>query len=385
MDFERLISRRCLPMKPSGIRKIFELASSMTDPIDLSIGQPDFDVPEAIKQAAIDAITSGRNGYTMTVGIPPLRERLRQRLRQEFNWQVGPETGSDVIVTSGTSGGLMLTYLALADAGDEVIVPDPYFLCYPEMAKMVGATAVYCDTYPDFRMTAERVEPLMTQRTRFVVINSPGNPSGVTLSLAEIRDLVDLCTSRGVLLVSDEIYDEFTYPEGRESDGSYASPGSLTQDVLILRGFSKSHGMTGWRIGYAAGPTVILNEMAKLQQYSFVCAPSMVQHAALPALDVDMSAHVQAYARRRDLVYERLAPLTDLVQPTGAFYAFPRIPERLGLTGDQFVRKAIERNVLVIPGSVFSRRDTHFRISYAVSEDRLRQGLDVLADLLAGR
>lgn len=381
IDLEALLSERMQAMEPSGIRRVFELASKMRDPVNFSIGQPDFDVPEPIKQAAIDAIRAGRNGYTITQGIAELRAAVAPKLSGEFGWEIGPGLECDVLITNGTSAGLLLAYTALADPGDEIIIPDPYFVSYPQVAAMVGAVVRYCDTYPDFRMTAARLEPLLTDRTKFVVLNSPGNPSGVVLSSDELREIVDLCESRGVLLLSDEIYDEFTYGDGREA-GVFPTPARFSNQMLVLRGFSKTWGMTGWRLGYAVGPSRLIREMTKVNQYSFVCAPHMVQHAGVVALRTDMSSYVAAYERKRDMVVEALGGLTEIAHPAGAFYAFPRVPQHLSLTGDAFFRKALERNVLVIPGNIFSQRDTHFRISYAVDDARLARGLEILAALM---
>lgn len=381
IDIEALLSERMQAMEPSGIRRVFELASKMRDPVNFSIGQPDFDVPEPIKQAAIDAIRAGRNGYTITQGIAELRAAVVLKLSGEFGWEIGPGLECDVLITNGTSAGLLLAYTALADPGDEIIIPDPYFVSYPQVAAMVGAVVRYCDTYPDFRMTAARLEPLLTDRTKFVVLNSPGNPSGVVLSSDELREIVDLCESRGVLLLSDEIYDEFTYADGREA-GVFPTPARFSNQMLVLRGFSKTWGMTGWRLGYAVGPSRLIREMTKVNQYSFVCAPHMVQHAGVVALRTDMSSYVASYERKRDIVVEALGGLTEIAHPAGAFYAFPRVPQHLGLTGDAFFRKALERNVLVIPGNIFSQRDTHFRISYAVDDARLARGLEILAALM---
>lgn len=381
INIEALLSARMEAMEPSGIRCVFEMAAKMKDPINFSIGQPDFDVPEPVKRAAIDAINAGRNGYTITQGIPELRGAIAAKLSAELGWEIGPDSDCDVLITNGTSAGLLLAYAALAEPGDEIIIPDPYFVSYPQVAAIVGAKAVCCDTYPDFRMTAARIEPLITERTKFVVLNSPGNPSGVVLNSDELRDIVELCEMRGVMLVSDEIYDEFTYSDGRER-GVFPTPGQISDQTLILRGFSKTYGMTGWRLGYAVGPSRLIREMTKVNQYSFVCAPHMVQCAGVVALQTDVSAHVSAYQRKRDMVVERLGQVTELAHPAGAFYAFPKVPDHLDLPATGFIGKALEHNVLVIPGNIFSQRDTHFRISYAVDDVRLAKGLDVLAELM---
>jgi aspartate/methionine/tyrosine aminotransferase len=241
-------------------------------------------------------------------------------------------------------------------------------------------------------MTAARVERCLTARTKIVLLNSPGNPSGVVVGQKECADLLDLCRRRAVLLISDEIYDEFTFADARETspiDGTPRCPSPARfpgsqEDVLLVRGFGKTYGVTGWRLGYAAGPAAIIDEMLKLQQYTFVCAPSPLQWGVLAALDTDMSGHVAAYARRRERVIERLSKVTEVATPGGAFYAFPRIPARLGLGGAAFFDRCLEENLLIIPGSVFSDRDTHFRLSYAVNEATLERGLDALTRVMSG-
>ena len=347
-----------------------------------------------MKRGARAAIDADKNGYTLTTGVPELRSRIVDHLRHDLDW-TGFDTGrTAAMVTSGTSGALLLAALATLDPGDECVIPDPYFVIYPNLAKMAGgARAVLCDTYPDFRMTAQRVEPLLTDRTKFVLMVSPANPTGVVLNSAECRDLLDLCRSRGVLLVADEIYDEFIFADATEpapnDPGRRVAPSparfeSAEEDMVVIRGFGKTYGCTGWRLGYAAGPTPILTEMAKLQQYSFVCAPSMAQWGALEAFGCDMSETIARYAHRRDRVVEALAPLTELTRPGGSFFAFIKIPERLGLTDTQFAEACVERNVLVIPGSAFSSKTSHFRISFAVPDETLERGLAVLAGLLEG-
>ena len=396
MDFTKLISDRARSVDSSGIRRVFELGAKMVDKIDLSIGQPHFKVPEPIKHAAARAVEHDHNAYTPTQGIPKLRERLAQHLEADVGWNIDPRAAADadpsrpgVMVCSGTAGALVLACLAVLDAGDEAIIPDPYFVMYPALATMLGAKAVRCDTYPDFRMTAERVAPLITARTKLVLLNSPGNPSGVVASGRECAELEALCRSRGVLLISDEIYDEFTFSDAREVTSSRskrcpspARAAGSADGVLLIRGFGKTYGVTGWRLGYAAGPRALIEQMCKLQQYTFVCAPSPLQHGAAAALDVDMQSYIDEYQRNRDLVVERLSSVTELATPGGAFYAFVKIPDRLGLTGAQFFEKARERKVLVVPGKEFSARDTHFRLSFATDRDNLARGLDVLVDLM---
>jgi aspartate/methionine/tyrosine aminotransferase len=382
-DPERFITPRLRAIDASGIRRVFDLAAKLKDPINLSIGQPDFDVPEPVKQAAITAIQKGQNRYTVTQGAAELFTKVTREIKHEFpGWD-----SFGTLITSGVSGGLLLALMTCVGPGDEVLIPDPYFVMYRHLVTLAGAKAVYIDTYPDFQLTPARVEPHLTPRTKMLLFNSPSNPTGVVATVEACRAMVALAEDRHFLLLSDEIYDEFCYEKTprKLSDGTTVkkcpSPASYSPNVLLLRGFSKTYGMTGWRLGYAVGPARIVEEMTKLQQYSFVCAPSMAQMAGVVALDTDMRSYVEQYRGKRGHVVERLRGVFELTTPGGAFYAFPKVPERLGLTASQFVEKAVERGLLIIPGGVFSQRDTHFRISYACDEKMLDRGLDVLVEL----
>jgi len=368
------VSKRCHAIDASGIRKVFDLAAKMKDPINLSIGLPDFDVPEVAKEAAIDAIRAGHNRYTQTQGIAPLRERLRSDLSNE----IGRDCG-EVMITSGVSGGLLLAIQSVIDPGDEAIFLDPYFVMYKHLVTMAGGVPVPVDSYPDFRFRAERVEKLITPKTKLLMLNSPSNPTGAVLSAEEIRSAVELAKKHDLLILSDEIYEPFLYDIDHAKHDLY-SPAMIYEKTILLRGFSKSHAMTGWRLGYAAGPQEILQQMIKLQQYTFVCAPSPLQYAALKALDVSMRPAVDSYRKKRDIVYDTLSKKFDITKPTGAFYIFPAAPK--GISASDFVSKAIEHNVLIIPGNVFSTQDTHFRISYATTDEKLKQGCDILCSLV---
>ncbi len=361
------IAGRMRRIDASGIRKVFDLAKTMTDPINLSIGLPDFDVADPVQEAAIAAIRGRQNAYTVTQGIPELRGKIQTAVDTEFGHH-----DRQALVTSGTSGALLLALSCVVDPGDEVILFDPYFVMYRHLTTLVGGKAVLVDTYPDFRVDAARVAGAITPRTKCVLVNSPANPTGAVVSPEEMRALATLCQERDILLISDEVYRAFCY------DQPFASPASWNDDVLVVDGFSKSYAMTGWRLGFAHGPSRLIQEMAKLQQFSYVCAPSIAQVAGVVAMDLDLSAQTDAYRRKRDTVVSELGGLYDLATPEGAFYAFPRAPRG---TATEFVAEAIARNLLVIPGNVFSDRDTHFRISYAADDRTLQRGLDVLRDL----
>jgi aspartate aminotransferase/aminotransferase len=365
------IADRMRNIDASGIRKAFDLAKAMKDPIDLSIGTPDFDVSEPVKAAAIEAIRSGKNQYTVTQGIPDLRNRLQAAVDATFH-----HANRQVLVTSGTAGALLLALCSVVNPGDEVVIFDPYFVLYRHQTTLAGGMSVLIDTYPDFRIKPEAVAAAITPRTKCVIINTPGNPTGIVATAEEMRALALLCKERNVLLISDEVYRSFCY------DAPFASPADWNEDVLVVDGFSKTHGITGWRLGFAHGPSRIIEEMAKLQQFSFVCAPSPLQYAGVAALDEDLGAHLDDYRRKRDMVVATLRVSYDLALPEGAFYAFPRAPWG---TASEFVAQAIRHNLLIIPGNVFSRSDTHFRISYAVADATLSRGLEVLRKLAQAR
>jgi aspartate/methionine/tyrosine aminotransferase len=269
----------------------------------------------------------------------------------------------------------LLALCCTVNPGDEVIVFDPYFVMYPHLITLAGGTTVYVDTYPDFSIDPDRVRAALTPRTKAILVNSPANPTGRLYSREVLRDLANLARERGVLLLSDEVYRVFCY------DQPFVSPAEFNEDVIVFDGFSKAYGMTGWRLGFAHGPRRLIEEMIKLQQFSFVCAPSMVQHAGVAAWDYDVSAIVADYRRKRDRIYEGLKDRYELVRPEGAFYAFPKAPHG---SGSEFVAEAIRNNLLLIPGNVFSKRDSHFRLSYAADERTLERGIEILNRIAAG-
>ena len=352
----------------SGIRKVFDLAAKLTDPINLSIGQPDFETPEAVRRAAIAAIEGRKNGYALSQGMPVLRERLQGNVNRQFG-----HPDREVFVTSGTSGGIMLAMLVLLNPGEEVIVFDPYFVMYDALAAVAGAKVVYVNTYPDFRVNLERVAAAITPRTKMIVFNSPANPTGVVATEEEVRGIAHLAAQRDIVLLSDEIYRRFCY------DRPFVSPAKYNPQTLVVNGFSKTYAIPGWRLGFAHGPAAVIQEMIKLQQYSFVCAPQPAQWAGAAALDVDVQPHIDAYRRKRDMLVNGLRNLYDLTVPGGDFYLFPRLPWGSGM---EFVARGIEEHqLLVIPGNVFSRRDTHFRISYAASDETIARGIEALRTL----
>jgi len=367
------LAQRTLDFDSSGIRRVFDLAAKMTDPINLSIGQPDFPVPDAIKEAAVEAIRQDKNGYSVTQGAAPLLETLQSRVDSEYGHR-----DRRVLITSGTSGALVLAILAMIDPGDEVICFDPYFVMYPALVKMAGGHCVLIETYPDFRIDVDRVAAAITPRTKMILLNSPANPTGCVVGKAEVSALASLAAEHNIALISDEIYREYCY------DAPLTSPTTWNDQTIVVDGFSKSYGVTGWRIGWIHGPSAIIDKLTMMQQYTFVCAPHPLQWGALAALETDMSAHVAVYGTRRDLIIAGLQDAGYEVAPAGgAFYLFPKIPARYR-SSTEFVSRAIENELLVIPGNIFSGRDTHFRISYAADTETIERGLEVLRQMGPG-
>jgi len=376
------VAKRMGAIDASGIRRIFDMAASMKSPVNLGIGQPHFDVPDPIKAEMQRLTADGFNAYTPTQGVPELLAALRGQIRDQKGRE--PE---DLLVTSGVSGAILLAYEAIFDPGDEFILPDPYFVIYRHAAKLAEAVPVLLDTYPDFRIRRERLEAAITPRTKAIVLNSPANPTGMILTQGEIDTVIEVARRHDLYILCDEIYEIFNYVGGAYTP--VPSPWKAYEKTILLSGFSKSFSMTGWRLGYAAGPAPVLAEMKKLQQYTFVCAPSVAQKAALAGFHEGtqqiLRAHVADYARKRDLVYEGLLPAfgdKNLVRSEGAFYFFVRSPDG---DGDAFVERALAREVLIIPGSVFSSRSSHFRLSFAASDETLRRGIDILCQLARGK
>ncbi len=371
---ERWLAERIKAIESSGIRRVFDLGATLQNPINFSIGQPDFPVPAEVLAAAKKALDGGWNRYTPTQGIEPLRRAVAQKLAAVNGVEVPVD---DILITAGSSGGIFLAYAAVLDPGDEIIIPDPYFVMYTQLAAFFGARAALVDTYPDFQLDPEKIGRAVTGRTKAILINSPNNPTGAVYSEEALRAVAAIAARHGLLVISDEVYESFVYDDAR-----HFSIGSVYPNTLTLNAFSKSHALTGWRIGYAAGPHLLIEKMKELQQYSFVCAPSFAQVAALAAVDRGPADHLPRFQRRRDLVYAGLRQRFEVTKPSGAFYIMPRVAET---DATPFVDEALRNNVLIIPGSIFSARGSHIRISYATSEEAIQEGVRILTRIAGSR
>ncbi len=366
----RWLADRVGVIESSGIRRVFDLGATLKNPINFSIGLPDFPVSESLREAAKKAIDDGWNRYTPTQGILPLREAVAGKLARVNDVRVPVD---DVLITSGSSGGIFLAFGCILNPGDEIIVPDPYFVMYTQLAAFFGARAVLVDTYPDFQLDPDKVAKAITSKTKAILLNSPNNPTGAVYPESTLRAIAAIADKHGLLVLSDEVYESFVYDEAR-----HFSIGSIYPHTLTLNAFSKSHALTGWRIGYAAGPHHVVEKMKELQQYSFVCAPSFAQVAVLGAVETGPTEQMPRFKSRRDLVFEGLRERFEVERPQGAFYIMPRVAET---DATAFVEEAIRRNVLIIPGNIFSARATHIRISYATSEAAIREGLKILCEI----
>jgi len=362
------IARRAAAFDSSGIRKAFDLAARLTDPINLSIGQPDFAMPAAAREAAKAATDAGHNGYTPTQGIPPLQEQLEARARAETG-----QANRRLMVTSGTSGGLALALMALLDPGDEVIIFEPAFVMYRPLVEFLGGRPVALDTAPSFQIDVNQVAAAISPQTRVILLNTPANPTGVVATAEVVRDLAVLADRHGITILSDELYRTLCY------DTPFASPALHSDRVVVLDGFSKSHAMTGWRVGWLHGPAEIVDTCSMIQQYTFVCAPQPGQWAAVAALEAPMDAPLAECRRKRDKLVAGLRDHYDFQVPGGAFYLYPRAP---GGSGKAFAERAVaEEKLIVVPGNVFGAADTHFRIAYTTDDRTLDRGIEALRRL----
>lgn len=364
-----MFAKRAEKLSASGIRKIFEMAAKIENPIDFSIGQTHFDVPPAAKKAASDAIMDGFNGYTVTQGTKELNDMVVKYCKEKYG--VESETS---FITGGASGGLLLSFLTLIDRGDEILLPDPYFVMYYHLANLCEAKITYYNLYPNFELNLEELERKITDKTKAVLVNSPCNPTGGAFSENQIKALCDICKKHGVIILSDEIYANFIY------DFPHISPMKFYEDTILISGMSKTWGMAGWRMGYVIGLNKFLDRMKTLQQFTFVCPPAPLQIGALTAMECDITKELDTYKIKRDMIYNGLKDKYECVKPRGSFYLFPKVPA--DYTDMEFIEKALEKEILLVPGSAFSARNDHFRISFATDDNTLKKGIELLNELV---
>jgi aminotransferase len=373
----KFVPKRVESMPYSGIRKFFEMVIGMEDVISLAVGEPDFVTPWHIREACIYALEGGYTSYTSNWGLIELRELVSERMNAKYGLTYDPE--DEVLITTGVSEAFDLSVRAIVDMGEEVIIIEPCYVSYAPCVKLAGGVPVIIptDVSNEFKPTPEQIEEKITGRTKAIVLSYPSNPTGSTLSKKELEGIADVINEHDLVVISDEIYGELTY-EGRHV--CFGSLNGMRERTIVLNGFSKSHAMTGWRIGYAMGDEKIIDAVMKIHQYTMLCAPITSQMAAVEALrrgDGEMERMIEEYNRRRKFVVSRLNKIgLSCFEPKGAFYAFPCI-KSLGISSTNFSEGLLhEEKVAVIAGDVFGKAGEGFvRCSYAVSMDLLREAL----------
>ncbi|MFF2499398.1 aminotransferase A [Peribacillus sp. NPDC058075] len=379
---EHLINPLVKDVKISGIRKFYNMVAELEGTVSLTIGQPDFPTPMHIKEAAKQAIDNDYTVYTHNAGYLELREAASNYVKDKYKLNYDP--ANEVIVTSGASEGIDITFRTILIPGNEVILPGPVYPGYEPIIKMCGATPVYADTTKNgFRLTADIIEKYVTEHTRCIVLPYPSNPTGVTLSAEELLDIAELVRGKDIFILADEIYSELVFDQEHVSIATF-----LREQTIVLNGLSKSHSMTGWRIGLLFAPAAISQHLLKVHQYNVTCAASISQRAALEALTAgrdDAIPMKTEYARRRDYVFSRLQAMNlEVVKPNGAFYFFIKLPEGYATSLDFCLKLVQQEKVAVVPGDAFSPLgEGYFRISYAYSMETLEKALDRIEAFLA--
>ena len=374
------VSERISQVPPSGIRRFFDIAATMDDVISLGIGEPDFDTPDPIVQAGVEALKQGETHYSSNSGLVQLRRAIAEHLDRMYGQTYNP--ASEIVVTVGVSEALYLALAAALDPGDEVIIPHPCFVSYAPEVTFAGGTPVIVPTRfeNDFQVTAEDIAAAITPQTKALLIGYPNNPTGAVMSRERLNEIATVVKQHDLLVISDEIYDRLVY--GVEHVCFPSLPGMYERTVL-LQGFSKAYAMTGWRIGYVAAPADILGMIRKVHQYTIMCAPTVSQYAALAALregEPYVQEMVAEYDRRRRLIVDGMNEIgLKCFEPQGAFYAFPSI-EITGMDGNTFAETLLnEEKVAVVPGSAFGEAGEGFvRCSYATAYEKIEEALERL-------
>ena len=384
MNYDELLAPAAKAMRPSGIRKFFDLAADMPHCISLGVGEPDFKTPWSVRDAGIRSLELGRTKYTANSGLKELRGEICNYLQRRFDLHYKEE---NILVTVGGSEAIDLTIRAVVQPGDEVIIPEPCFVCYEPITQLTGGVPVQIATRAEdqFRLTADQLRAAITPRTKLLIFPYPNNPTGAVMSAAEMEEIAAVLRETNVLVLSDEIYSELTY--GLDRHVSIASLPGMAERTIVVNGFSKSYAMTGWRLGYAAGPAPLVKVMTKIHQSCIMSAPTTSQYAAITALrqcDDQIEMMRDEYNRRRRYVVKALNDMgLTCFEPRGAFYVFPSI-QISGLTSSEFCEQLLrEKEVAIIPGSAFGASgEGYARISYAYSVDHLQTAMKRIREFL---
>ena len=384
INYDELLAPAAKSMRPSGIRKFFDLAADMPHCISLGVGEPDFKTPWSVRDAGIRSLELGRTKYTANAGLKDLRKEICTYLQRRFELHYQEE---NVLVTVGGSEAIDLAIRALVQPGDEVIIPEPCFVCYEPITQLTGGVPVHIATRAEdqFRLTADQLRAAITPKTKLLIFPYPNNPTGAVMSAAEVEEIAAVLRETNVLVLSDEIYSELTY--GLDRHVSIASLPGMAERTIVVNGFSKSYAMTGWRLGYAVGPAPLIKVMTKIHQSCIMSAPTTSQYAAITALrqcDDQIEMMRDEYNRRRRYVVKALNEMgLTCFEPRGAFYVFPSI-QISGLTSSEFCEQLLrEKEVAIIPGSAFGASgEGYARISYAYSVDHLQTAMKRIREFL---
>ena len=386
MDYDRLIAPAAAAMRPSGIRKFFDLAAEMPECISLGVGEPDFKTPWAVREAGIESLEHGRTRYTSNAGLKELRAEIARYLDRRMGLKYDP--AKEVLVTVGGSEAIDMCIRTLVQPGDEVIIPEPCFVCYEPITTLSGGVPVHvaCHQEDEFRLRADALKAAITPRTKLLIMPFPNNPTGAVMERADLEAIAEVLRGTDIMVLSDEIYAELNY--GLQNHVSIATLPGMAERTVVVNGFSKTYAMTGWRLGYACGPAPIIKIMTKIHQSAIMSAPTTSQYAAITALkdcDGEIERMRNEYNMRRRLVVKSFNDMgLSCFEPRGAFYAFPCIKSS-GMTSEEFCTKLLEqKHVAIIPGNAFGASgEGYARVSYAYSVEHLMEALRRIRDFLS--
>ena len=384
IDYSKVLSEKVAELKPSGIRKFFDLAAEVKDVIALTIGEPDFKTPWHIREAGINSLEKGRTWYTANAGLIELRQEASKYLKRRFSLDYDAK---DIFITVGGSEAIDLTIRAIIDNGDEMLLPIPSFVCYDPICRLAGGNVIPIETKRenDFRLTAEELKAAITPKTKLLVLPFPNNPTGAVMRREHLEEIAEVLRGTDIMVLSDEIYAELTY--GGERHVSIAEIDGMKERTIIVNGFSKAYAMTGWRLGYVAGPSPIIQQMLKIHQYAIMSSPTTSQYAAVVAMrdcDNEVEEMKREYDMRRRFLVKAFNDMgLDCFTPEGAFYVFPCI-KSTGLSSDEFCEKLLHsKKVAVVPGGAFGSSGEGFvRVSYSYSLDHLMEATKRIKEFL---
>lgn len=385
IDYNKVLNPTVLEIKPSGIRKFFDIAAEMDDVISLGVGEPDFQTPWHIRQAGIKSLQDGKTKYTSNWGIMELRQAVSAYMSEAIGCEYDPK--SEVLISVGGSEAIDGAVRAVVGCGDEVLIVEPSFVCYEPIVKLAGGVPVNIATKAEneFRLTADELKSHITDRTKLLILPYPGNPTGAIMEKADLDAIAEVLKDTDIVVISDEIYSELTYTGKKHV--SIASIEGMRERTVVINGFSKTYSMTGWRLGFACGPAPIIQQMTKIHQFAIMSAPTTSQYAAIEALKngrPDIEAMVEEYDMRRRLIVDGFNKLgLECFEPKGAFYAFPSI-KSTGLSSEEFCERLLySKKVAIVPGNAFGESgEGHVRASYCYSVDHIREALRRIGEFL---